>query len=75
MKNKLKLTLCCTYINWSSAEMLEYGMWQGTIVYQVVGDLTAPNYFWVDNAGNVFVRIPLTSDTTSQYTVSFLVIV
>ena len=43
---------------------------QGVLAYQVVGDLAAPSYFWVDSIGQVFVKNSLKSDITTQYTVS-----
>ena len=39
-------------------------------MYEVVGDLAAPSYFWVDSNGNVYVRQSLKSDITMQYVVS-----
>ena len=44
---------------------------QGELVYEVVGDLSAPSYFRVDNNGNVFVKQSLREDIQLEYVVSY----
>jgi hypothetical protein len=43
---------------------------QGELVYEVVGELSAPSYFDVDNNGNVFVKQSLRQDIQTEYVVS-----
>ena len=47
------------------------GFWfQGKLVYEVVGELAAPSFFWVNDKGQVFVRTSLKNDIATFYTVS-----
>ena len=44
---------------------------QGTMMYDVIGDGSAPSFFSVGNNGRIFTRGNLRSDNTLTYTVSF----
>lgn len=45
---------------------------QGKLVYEVIGDLSAPTYFQVDkDTGLISVKTSLSPDNTPQYVVSF----
>ena len=43
-------------------------------MYEIVGDLSEPSYFRVDNDGNIFVKQALKPDIEVEYVVSFHVI-
>lgn len=45
---------------------------QGKLVYEVIGDLSAPTYFQVDkDSGLITLKTSLLPDNTPQYVVSF----
>ena len=38
-------------------------------MYEVVGELSAPSYFWVNTDGSVYVRTSLKNDIATEYKV------
>lgn len=49
-----------------------YFMFQGVMMYEVIGTGAAPSFFYVGSAGQIYTRGTLSSDRALDYTVSSL---